>query len=338
MDTSRSAAPLALAYADIDRLEPVLRLSRKPAAIKCYMWLWLHECRGRPGYVNTTLDQLGARHGVTRGAVKDWIPQLEELGLIDVIERKDGLKLYVYEPEVIDGRPRKIEPDPQQTLPGVELEEEDAPPLANPATESLVSTLVFRPSPGPSLRDAEGDDQAPSSPEGRGVCERKPHGGDCGGNPHQNSPLTLNPWSEDLSKPLTFQPFTVPVKGRGALEGAGRGDCRSKPHEANPTEADPLAIGGVLGSLLGAVDPVDRQAELEARATQIERLVNCPRMVWACCVDYAQAVLFDGFPWGELQRLIADLNKLERSGALKSPRSAYVNAAMRRKLKRWRGA
>ncbi len=132
---------------EMDRLEPLYRLARDTAQgprpleapVIMYLRLWLRN-RFRPGIVQTTMTELGAAHEISRQAAQQRVNTLVELGLVEIVDRRGGIRLYIWEPEAISNL-RSRRADPQKPLAGFE-EIADAH-AASAAVEHLRKPQVF---------------------------------------------------------------------------------------------------------------------------------------------------------------------------------------------------
>jgi hypothetical protein len=101
----------------LDELQLLLADRKMGAATKlAFLHLW-HLAGYRPGEILVTADWLAGRSGRSPRAALQWIDQLTEHGLLDVVERNERrgtFRLLIYHPAPGD---REDTPDPQARLP-----------------------------------------------------------------------------------------------------------------------------------------------------------------------------------------------------------------------------
>jgi hypothetical protein len=146
-------------------LAPVLRDESIGEATKwAFALLWDLAGR-RPGTIIVSPRELGPVFGRSDSAARDWLERLVRHGLIEEISRESNGQRAIYVNAPGDVAPRVRHADPQQSLPGLQDEDANAPPAGAP--EAPTSILTFPGNGGSS--PAEGSASQPAR-----VCTHVP--------------------------------------------------------------------------------------------------------------------------------------------------------------------
>jgi len=281
-----------------------------------FLYLWEQTNCGREK-ITVTATMVASNQGKESTAGRRRLKSLEELRLINVIDKKEGRwTITLADPHdlaaIHGGRW-----DGQQYLFDENSLESATPAVYGREPVQLADFAV--------VKSERASAEPPSVPRSASLAAHPP------ADVPAHVPPNVKPSSVDIYKPSNLKPLPSTIQGSHLLV-QGRGGCVGT---SAGTSVGPMAIGEIVSASLARVATGEGfKGSVKQLADQIIRRIGCRHMAPSAANRVATHVLDGSITREEVFGLLDSLDATRRKGELRSPPSAFFNTLMKRLYER----